>query len=292
VPDRIELHRRAAATDHRAGPLRRRRGRRPLAVRHARRGSHHRGRDRHGDDDRAADFPGFRFGLGDEEPKRDREPLPTHGSRRCRQGVEVTLPELPRMEDTTRPLSSPPAGADAEPRGRGVERTATVPRRRPARRSSASSRCSTAPSARARPRPSTSPCSGRRRPHAPPPAACAGSCLRLETRLDLDRTRPAGEPGVSRRAASPTARCRRRRGRPRPHRRAACDWGRYRLDVTNSAARRRPDHHRHLQRRLGRRHGRYARRARDEPRPALLPRRRHHDRCASTRASPVARRSR
>lgn len=72
------------------------------------------------------DFPGFRFGLGDEEPKRDREPLPD-GLVTDDAGKASIAARLPRMEDTTRPLSARLQVRVAEPGGRAVERTATVP---------------------------------------------------------------------------------------------------------------------------------------------------------------------
>ncbi|MBX9992857.1 alpha-2-macroglobulin family protein [Phreatobacter oligotrophus] len=72
------------------------------------------------------DFPGFRFGLGDEEAKRDREPLPD-GLTTDDAGKATIAARLPRMEDTTRPLSARLQVRVAEPGGRAVERTATVP---------------------------------------------------------------------------------------------------------------------------------------------------------------------
>lgn len=72
------------------------------------------------------DFPGFRFGLGDEEVKRDREPLPD-GLVTDDAGKATIAARLPRMEDTTRPLSARLQVRVAEPGGRAVERTATVP---------------------------------------------------------------------------------------------------------------------------------------------------------------------
>ncbi len=72
------------------------------------------------------DFPGFRFGLGDEEAKRDREPL-GDGITTDDAGKATISARLPRMEDTTRPLSARLQVRVAEPGGRAVERTATVP---------------------------------------------------------------------------------------------------------------------------------------------------------------------
>jgi hypothetical protein len=72
------------------------------------------------------DFPGFRFGLGDEEVKRDREPL-GDGITTDDAGKATLSARLPRMEDTTRPLSARLQVRVAEPGGRAVERTATVP---------------------------------------------------------------------------------------------------------------------------------------------------------------------
>ncbi len=72
------------------------------------------------------DFPGFRFGLGDEETKRDREPLPD-GLTTDDAGKATIAARLPRMEDTTRPLSARLQVRVAEPGGRAVERTATLP---------------------------------------------------------------------------------------------------------------------------------------------------------------------
>jgi uncharacterized protein YfaS (alpha-2-macroglobulin family) len=72
------------------------------------------------------DFPGFRFGLGDEEVKRDREPLPDGMTTDDRGRAQIAA-RLPRMEDTTRPLSARLQVRVAEPGGRAVERTATVP---------------------------------------------------------------------------------------------------------------------------------------------------------------------
>lgn len=72
------------------------------------------------------DFPGFRFGLGDEEVKRDRQPLPDGLSTDDAGKAQIAAP-LPRMEDTTRPLSARLSVRVAEPGGRAVERTATLP---------------------------------------------------------------------------------------------------------------------------------------------------------------------
>ena len=71
-------------------------------------------------------FPGFEFGLGDEETKRDRQPLPD-GITTDGQGKVTLAAPLPRMEDTTRPLTARLQVRLAEPGGRAVERSATLP---------------------------------------------------------------------------------------------------------------------------------------------------------------------
>ncbi|WP_439573948.1 alpha-2-macroglobulin family protein [Phreatobacter sp.] len=71
-------------------------------------------------------FVGFRFGLGEEETKRDREPLPDNVTTDERGRATIAAP-LPRMEDTTRPLSARLQVRISEPGGRAVERTATLP---------------------------------------------------------------------------------------------------------------------------------------------------------------------
>ncbi|WP_168201563.1 alpha-2-macroglobulin family protein [Phreatobacter aquaticus] len=72
------------------------------------------------------DFAGFRFGLGDEEVKRDREPL-ADGLNTGETGKTQISGRLPRIGDTTRPLSARLQVRVAEPGGRAVERRVTVP---------------------------------------------------------------------------------------------------------------------------------------------------------------------
>lgn len=72
------------------------------------------------------DFPGFNFGLAEEEVKRDREPLPD-GIKTDERGQVTLGAALPKIEDTTRPLSARLQVRVAEPGGRAVERTATLP---------------------------------------------------------------------------------------------------------------------------------------------------------------------
>ncbi|MEI8143830.1 MAG: alpha-2-macroglobulin [Alphaproteobacteria bacterium] len=72
------------------------------------------------------DFAGYRFGLDDEEAKREREPLPDGLVTDERGNLRISG-ALPRLEDATRPLKATLTVRVSEPGGRAVERSASLP---------------------------------------------------------------------------------------------------------------------------------------------------------------------